>query len=367
MRLQQIDLLRGIAALLVVFFHQPSIDYLNNVGWMGVDLFFVLSGYLISSLIFKEILKYNNFQPVKFLIRRGFKIYPTFYFFLILTIVLRFVNSEPLPVSTILYEATFTRNYLGGFWAHTWTLCVEEHFYFLLAFVLYLVPVKKLENSVKINSAIITVLATCLLLRIGNFILESQYGTGSFFNNWARNVHTMYRLDALAFGVLISYNLHYGNKKFIAFFNKYKSSLLMVAIPAVLILPVYLTSELQLCILKTILYLGFGIILLAFVIDIKFYSGLKKIPVLNKCIDLIAYIGLFSYPIYLIHPMIRDYVIKTLPFQDYRLVFIVYLLLSIVCGIVMYYYIEKIFLAIREKYFPNRKLHEVTKKEVIHK
>src|ERR1044071_7721685 len=53
-------------------------------GWLGVELFFVLSGFLVSGLIFKEYDRHNSFDPIRFLIRRGFKIYPTYFLWVIL-------------------------------------------------------------------------------------------------------------------------------------------------------------------------------------------------------------------------------------------------------------------------------------------
>lgn len=87
MRLKHLDFLRGIAVLLVLFRHYALSIVLFNIGWIGVDLFFVLSGFLVSGLLFKEYIKYGNIKPILFLIRRGLKIYPLFYFALILSLI----------------------------------------------------------------------------------------------------------------------------------------------------------------------------------------------------------------------------------------------------------------------------------------
>ena len=78
-RLRELDFLRGIAILLVLLRHNYLFDFTFKIGWIGVDLFFVLSGFLVSGLLFKEYLKFGNINPSLFLIRRGFKIYPIFY------------------------------------------------------------------------------------------------------------------------------------------------------------------------------------------------------------------------------------------------------------------------------------------------
>jgi len=79
-RLSQIDFLRGIALILVLFRHHwVGIDALQHIGWIGVDLFFVLSGFLVSGLLFAEYKRFGSIKPLRFLVRRGFKIYPLFY------------------------------------------------------------------------------------------------------------------------------------------------------------------------------------------------------------------------------------------------------------------------------------------------
>src|SRR6478672_10765344 len=85
MRNQTLDVLRGIAVLAVIIHHYAgSEDSILHLGAAGVDLFFVLSGFLISSLLFSEIKASGRLDLGHFLIRRGLKIYPAFYFFLLL-------------------------------------------------------------------------------------------------------------------------------------------------------------------------------------------------------------------------------------------------------------------------------------------
>src|SRR5690242_15756489 len=88
----QLDFLRGIAILLVLFSHAPIgsrsgiFTHLTGAmvrfGWTGVDLFFVLSGFLVGGLIFAELRKGARFDAKRFLIRRGFKIWPAYAIFI---------------------------------------------------------------------------------------------------------------------------------------------------------------------------------------------------------------------------------------------------------------------------------------------
>ena len=62
-RLRELDFLRGIAILLVICRHKEVVHFLKQMGWIGVDLFFVLSGFLVSGLLFREYQKFGNIRP----------------------------------------------------------------------------------------------------------------------------------------------------------------------------------------------------------------------------------------------------------------------------------------------------------------
>src|SRR5512135_1473672 len=89
-RLVSLDVLRCLAVLLVIGRHMAPpptriapvrwfIDTWHQGGWIGVDLFFVLSGFLISGLLYRDLSKNGSLGVGRFLIRRGLKIYPAFY------------------------------------------------------------------------------------------------------------------------------------------------------------------------------------------------------------------------------------------------------------------------------------------------
>ena len=92
-RLPQLDLLRGVAILLVLGHHgavlpdkagmlRPVAMLWHRLGWTGVDLFFVLSGYLIGGLLLAEIRASGRLAVGRFLARRAFKIWPGFFAYL---------------------------------------------------------------------------------------------------------------------------------------------------------------------------------------------------------------------------------------------------------------------------------------------
>src|SRR5260370_31028003 len=81
-RNQSLDVLRGVAILLVMGRHFPYYRPWGKVGWIGVDLFFVLSGFLISGLLYQEYKTLGKIRFGRFVFRRGFKIWPPFYVFM---------------------------------------------------------------------------------------------------------------------------------------------------------------------------------------------------------------------------------------------------------------------------------------------
>ena len=98
-RLRSLDLLRGIAVVFVIGRHlelcptyesgmSPLLNVWQRGGWVGVDLFFVLSGFLVSGLLFREFTRSQSIQAGRFLLRRGLKIYPAFYCFLGLSLLM---------------------------------------------------------------------------------------------------------------------------------------------------------------------------------------------------------------------------------------------------------------------------------------
>jgi peptidoglycan/LPS O-acetylase OafA/YrhL len=127
-RNHSLDVLRAVAVLLVFCYHSSGVWF----GWIGVDLFFVLSGFLVSGLLFREYQSMQQVRPGRFLFRRGLKIYPQFYFFMAATLLFACWRGNPPRWGQAGAELAFVQNYAGGIWGHTWSLAVEEHFYILL-------------------------------------------------------------------------------------------------------------------------------------------------------------------------------------------------------------------------------------------
>jgi peptidoglycan/LPS O-acetylase OafA/YrhL len=148
----QLDVLRAVAILLVVGGHisislaKPD-GIVGSIAWIlrqwgafGVPLFFTLSGYLVGGLLISELRRHGQIDVSRFLIRRGLKIYPAYFVFLAYLVTMPTLEGT-VPLSTLLSDywanVFFLQNYIGPNPAgHTWSLAVEEHFYITLPFLL---------------------------------------------------------------------------------------------------------------------------------------------------------------------------------------------------------------------------------------
>jgi peptidoglycan/LPS O-acetylase OafA/YrhL len=143
----------------------------KRFGWTGVDLFFVLSGFLVSGLLFREYATTGAIRPGRFLIRRGLKIYPAFYVLFVVTLVVRHELAIPTGVWATIGEAAFLQNYHYGLWGHTWSLAVEEHFYILLVVALTSIVAVSRSPFRVLERIFIAVPIVVLGLRIATHVL----------------------------------------------------------------------------------------------------------------------------------------------------------------------------------------------------
>jgi peptidoglycan/LPS O-acetylase OafA/YrhL len=301
-RLMGLDVLRCVAVLLVIVHHFPKLpvevgpsvartafEFVQRTGWCGVDLFFVLSGFLVSGLIFAEHRAQGSVRLGRFLVRRGLKIYPTFYVRLLVFVAVGFIRGREPHARAFLVEALFIQNYVHGVWPHTWTLAVEEHFYLGVGLLLFALQRSGRERPfAAIPWICATVLVTIFALRVATALLEPE------LDEAFRPTHL--RADSLVFGLLLSYLYHRAPESFGAWVAARLRSLL--ALGVLLVLPTWFVargSVFQFTAGYSLLYLGFGLIVLVF----RF--GPAPRGVLAGLGTAAALVGRFSYPIYLFH------------------------------------------------------------------
>ena len=220
----EIDVLRAIAVFSVIFFHY-QIPYFNG-GYVGVDIFFVISGFLITNIIYKKI-QNNKFSLLEFYKKRSRRILPVLFFviiisnFFFLNLNLSEQEANNLKDSSLASILFFSNIYFffnSGYFAlsselqpliHTWSLAVEEQFYiFFPIFLIIFLKYKKINIGTLILSIII------LFILLTNY-LEKIAPTLNFYSPISRSW-------ALLIGSLISIYFNKINK----FFSKKKKVLL---------------------------------------------------------------------------------------------------------------------------------------------
>lgn len=155
--LPQLDFLRTIAITLVIFTHAAEIfkhsggeqNLLTEFplvvgGWVGVDLFFVLSGFLIGGQLCKEYIKHGRINYLTFIIKRSLRIWPLYFIILIFFVLIR----GPFSSSWYFSDFYFLSNYIkeGGI-KGSWSLAIEEQFYILLPLLFFIIS--KFKFSIK--------------------------------------------------------------------------------------------------------------------------------------------------------------------------------------------------------------------------
>jgi peptidoglycan/LPS O-acetylase OafA/YrhL len=171
-----LDALRGYAVLLVIVNHIPAIGdnfigrsiakfaEITNAGYLGVQIFFVLSGFLISRILLKE-KRTGEVSFKRFYIKRFLRIFPIYYLSIVVFgILINWKNA--LPVALYISNYWFIFYHGDSHWRITWSLAVEEHFYLFWPLLIYSLSINKSLFMVKYAIPI-----TILLMAIGTVLL----------------------------------------------------------------------------------------------------------------------------------------------------------------------------------------------------
>ncbi|WP_460545764.1 acyltransferase family protein [Echinicola sediminis] len=285
---------RGVAVFLVLLSHWIVIKFFPHLiflklGYLGVNFLFVLSGFLITEILFIEI--YNDISPKtilkNFFAKRLLRIFPIYY---LTILILGFFNSnesrELLPW-TLSYTLNVGQVWFGAendLFMHIWSLCVEEQFYLIWPFILLFV------NKVNYKWLILFTL-------LGSVIFK--YLAIFFMGNYESIIHSSLfsALDALCIGGGLAY------------LKCFKSSLFdkISQIPSIVVLCLLITfwltsyyEDYSYMVIKPILNLFAGGI--ACIVIVKAVSG-DQTNLINRFFKLkpVKYLGKISYGVYLYH------------------------------------------------------------------
>jgi len=342
-RNKKLDFLRGIAVTGVILQHSILKNAFTQSGWIGVDLFFVLSGFLVSGLLFAEIKKYNDVSPGRFLIRRGFKIYPAFYFFLLTMFIFKNVYKEEIPTEKVLSEIFFLQSYIRSFWLHSWSLAIEEHFYlFIAALIWWWTKSGFILKTKKALTVLIVIWFAVVCMRFAYCIAHIDEESIHFFA-------THLRCDGLLLGCILSFCFTFidGTRDFF-----YRKRFFLIPLALLLLTPIYFWKAGDFLMDTygiTSFHFAFALIIAYASLDLKY-----KLPAIPAgFLNGFCYVGLYSYSIYLWHAFVME--ICDRQFQDWRMHTLIYIPASYILGIFFSWLIEWPFLRLRERFFPGRK------------
>ena len=240
-----IDGIRAIAVLWVIIFHawlfqyngfqntadqifqNPFLIWISK-GDLGVDLFFVISGFLIGTILFKEYKKNKSLNFKRFYMRRFLRLMPVYVFSMIIGVY--FLNGTPagnwkMAWSNLLYINNFVReSYMG--W--TWSLAIEEQFYLVIPFLIaFIFPLFRNKFYPFIILLLTTIgLSYHYLFNIFNFQVpfKSQFLDEAWMDwFWGYYMLTHLRYSGLLIGVMGAYLNVFRKDELISFFNNKKN------------------------------------------------------------------------------------------------------------------------------------------------
>jgi peptidoglycan/LPS O-acetylase OafA/YrhL len=306
---------------------------------IGVEIFFFISGFLITYILLKERELCGNISIWKFYVRRALRIWPLYFLLIALGPFLTYWMNigNPNYAANLLFVGNFetiaTNEWQYPF-AHYWTIAIEEQFYFLWPVVLAFVPLKRLKL------VFIFLIAVSVLSRAAYYL----YGDEVWMN---LQLNTLCRMDTLVIGSLIALYYWEGNLKFRL--PKYTSVILFSILFISFIFEPYSDwNSLTSALFKKYFYL---VIIAAACVNWILNSQANTNSVVYKTF---TYLGKISYGIYLIHNVLVIVVIKRILLNneiDSSVVFfIVYPLSVILLSIVSFELIEKPFLRLKDKF-----------------
>lgn len=355
-RLRELDFLRGLAIILVLLRHGHLTQATTKIGWIGVDLFFVLSGFLVSGLLFREFQKYGDIKPGLFLIRRGFKIYPVYYIFYWLYLIPILIKGKFDAVG-FWGDMFFLQNYLSQWgWAYdpSWSLAVEEHFYFGFAMLALLAAtrgmfLKSFNGLLLFEWLIAGLMIVVILVRLLSHGQHSEVLSVTMSH---------LRIDSMLAGVLVSCAWYFHRESMLRLYQRYVL-VIIFAIPLLLSCALVYdqTSGFMTTYGFTLLYIGFALLLTVFLCDKNINRKLDRflsVPIVNG----VAKIGLASYAIYIIHTFVNYAYGMAGLFLDFKLPAVIGFLItssvSVAIGWLITTKIEAWFLIRRDRFFPSR-------------
>jgi peptidoglycan/LPS O-acetylase OafA/YrhL len=298
-----LDILRALAVVAVIGNHSPAtpgeagilqpIDaFIHRFGWTGVDLFFVLSGYLIGGLLFAEIRAHGRLDVRRFAVRRALRIWPAYYCFVAFFLVVLAVSPGvgPYRAFMAMWPAFLhIQNFVRIPCDHLWSLALEEHFYLALPLFLWLVTRNRRGATVieAVPLAFVVLAIGCTALRVALY----------FGAHYEARTQTPLGLDALFAGVYLAYLKAYRPDALQAILRMRGTLLLS----CVVLLPALAKSGvLHGVVAYSCVYVGYAFLMVHFV-HVRAGEGVMGRWLTTRSARCLGFIGMHSYSIYLWH------------------------------------------------------------------
>lgn len=351
-----LDLLRAIAIINVVIVHAPFIALFPNYPFIriipGVELFFVLSGFLIGNILQKTFYNADSygFKTIfKFWIRRWFRTLPNYYLVLLINIIIVYFgiiheDFTQFNWRFFLFVQNLHDGFYGFFW-ESWSLSIEEWFYLSFPIVLLLLYVVLKGTGMKKKSIFLVNIIVYLCF---SFVMRQMFGSrlgihDPFWYDVKIHKVIIYHLDGIAFGLLAAYIKHWYPE---FWYNVQNISFVIGLLCCYAVLYIHWNPRDPLTIVSKIWMQSLGCFLL-----LPRFETLRKAPMALK--KPVTHISLISYSMYLINLCMVSSVITsnfaTESKTEAVLWNVAYWVLVVLISTIMYKFYEKPIMDLRDK------------------
>lgn len=334
-RISSLDGLRAISIVFVFFGHIDGTEHASRLfHWLpfaefGVRVFFVLSGFLITTLLLHEMELTGKISLKNFYMRRVFRIFPASYAYILVVFILATLHFIFLNAHDMLHAVTYTSNYYNGrswYVGHLWSLSVEEQFYLLWPLTLGLSG----RRRGMIIAAWVCALVPFIRATEFHFIAASREGMGAWFETAA---------DCLAAGCLLAGMRDWLSRQ--QLYMRFLSSRLFVIVPILILGMNYLHPALRYKYTLVWPVMNVGIALC-----IDWCMRFPNSP-LGQFLNWrpVAFVGVLSYSLYLWQqPFLNRNVASVFTTFPYNVGF------AFCAALASYYLVEKPFLRLKKRF-----------------
>jgi peptidoglycan/LPS O-acetylase OafA/YrhL len=358
-----LDTLRAIAILLVFLNHEAfrshssTLLVVQAVGWIGVDLFFVMSGYLIANQVLAGVSRGEELSLAAFYARRAFRTWPAYW--VVLACYFLFPSwmggNTPPPLWRFL---TFTQNFnlpTGTAFSHAWSLCVEEQFYLVLPLaVLVGLTFGRRRRQIWYALGLLTLLGIT-----ARAFLWTRYGPAwkGNLNGYYPHIYysTLCRFDEFLPGIAVAIVRHFYPHiwRRLMVRGRLLSALAAVCVSIAFYVAYARFGDDQTGYMPFMTVFGYSILALLFAVAVMAALSPSS-PISRVRIPGAYHLALWSYSIYLSHKAVGNIlarVLGPLGVSPWGLFFAV-AAVSVMIGALLYYLIEQPLMRLRDRWFP---------------